>query len=130
MEEETCGRGAWHGQETVPQREETCGRGAWHGQETVPQRRDCRFCRRDVREFTGWGNTQLKVQLKRLEELEYLLVHREQGSRRLVYELLYQRPVQDGTRVLAGLLEVDRLHQTRSGINDQRSGESRPEVGP
>ena len=39
-------------------------------------RDDFRFTRRDVREFTAWGNTQLKVHLKRLEELEYLIVHR------------------------------------------------------
>ena len=36
-------------------------------------RADYRFSRRDIREFTGWGHTQLKVHLKRLEELEYLL---------------------------------------------------------
>jgi hypothetical protein len=31
-----------------------------------------RFTRRDVREATGWGNTQLKVHLGRLVELEYV----------------------------------------------------------
>ena len=36
-------------------------------------RADCRFSRRNVREFTNWGNTQLKIHLKRLQELEYLL---------------------------------------------------------
>ena len=39
-------------------------------------RADYRFSRRDIREFTAWGHTQLKVHLKRLEELEYLLIHR------------------------------------------------------
>jgi hypothetical protein len=34
------------------------------------QRRDFRFSRRQVREVTGWGNTQLKVHLGRLVDLE------------------------------------------------------------
>ncbi|HCU65784.1 MAG TPA: DNA primase, partial [Rheinheimera sp.] len=37
---------------------------------------DYRFSRKDVRNDSGWGNTQLKVHLHRLEEMEYLLVHR------------------------------------------------------
>src|SRR5205823_2417304 len=35
-----------------------------------------RFSRRAVREYTRWGDTQLKIHLGRLTELEYLLVHR------------------------------------------------------
>ena len=35
-----------------------------------------RFSRRQVREITKWGDTQLKIHLARLVELEYLLVHR------------------------------------------------------
>ena len=53
-------------------------------------RADYRFSRRDVREHAGWGNTQLKVHLKRLEELEYLLVHRGGRGQSFVYELLYE----------------------------------------
>jgi DNA primase len=52
------------------------------------ERSDVRFSRRDVREHTGWGNTQLKVHLKRLEELEYQLVHRGRRGQSIVYELL------------------------------------------
>ena len=55
-------------------------------------RADFRFSRREVREATGWGNTQLKVHLKRLEELEYLLVHRGGRGQSIVYELLYEKP--------------------------------------
>ena len=36
------------------------------------ERNDFRFSRRDVRVYTGWGDTQLKLHLHRLEELEYL----------------------------------------------------------
>ena len=54
------------------------------------ERTDFRFSRRDVREYTGWGDTQLKVHLHRLEELEYLLVHRGGRGQSFVYELLFE----------------------------------------
>jgi len=40
---------------------------------------DFRFSRRDVRDYTGWGHTQVRVHLDRLAEMEYLIVH--QGGR-------------------------------------------------
>ena len=49
------------------------------------ERGDFRFSRRDVRAFTGWGDTQLKVHLHRLEELEYLLTHRGGRGQSFVY---------------------------------------------
>ena len=39
-------------------------------------RSEVRFSRREARESTGWSNTQLRVHLGRLEELEYLVTHR------------------------------------------------------
>lgn len=59
------------------------------GKERGTDRADVRFSRRDVREHTGWGHTQLKVHLCRLEELEYLHVHAGGARKRLVYELVY-----------------------------------------
>jgi hypothetical protein len=43
-----------------------------------------RFTRRTVRQYTRWGDTQLRVHLRRLEEMEYLLVRR--GGQGLSYE--------------------------------------------
>ena len=48
-----------------------------------------RFSRRQVREHTRWGDTQLKIHLARLVELEYLLVHRGGRGQSFEYELLY-----------------------------------------
>ena len=45
---------------------------------------DYRFTRRTVRQYTRWGDTQLRVHLRRLEEMEYLIVHR--GGQGLSYE--------------------------------------------
>lgn len=50
-----------------------------------------RFTRRELREATRLGHTQLRVHLARLQELEYLLVHAGGGKRRVLYSLLYDR---------------------------------------
>jgi hypothetical protein len=90
---------------------------------------DYRFSRRDVREHTGWGNTQLKVHLRRLEELEYLLIHRGGRGQSFVYELLLGLPAEPGTKFLAGLIDVDKLRCNRAGSNGQKSGRGRPQAG-
>jgi DNA primase catalytic core len=47
-----------------------------------------RFTRRTVREYTRWGDTQLRAHLTRLEEMEYLLVRRGGNQGQLyVYQL-------------------------------------------
>jgi hypothetical protein len=104
-------------------------------------RGDFRFSRRQVRERTGWGDTQLKVHLGRLVEMEYVIAHRGSGhSQRLGYELVYVRGVGDGP-FLPGLIGADELggheydanrsglESNRSGQNEDRSGPGRPLVG-
>ncbi len=51
------------------------------------ERADYRFSRRQVREYTGWGMTQMRVHLDRLVEMEYLIVHRGGRGQTFVYEL-------------------------------------------
>ena len=98
------------------------------------ERSDYRFSRRDVRAFTGWGDTQLKIHLHRLEELEYLLIHRGGRGQSFVYELLFTRPSDGGKPVLGGLIDVNVLSkrgydENKSGLTAGRSGSSRPQVG-
>jgi DNA primase (bacterial type) len=73
------------------------------------ERCDYRFSRRDVREATGWGDTQLKIHLHRLEEMEYLLIHRGGRGQSIVYELVFTRPANGGKPVLGGLIDVEKL---------------------
>jgi len=73
------------------------------------ERADYRFSRRDVRAYTGWGDTQLKIHLHRLEELEYLLIHRGGRGQSIVYELMFARPSDGGKPVLGGLIDIDKL---------------------
>jgi DNA primase catalytic core len=73
------------------------------------ERADYRFSRRDVRAATGWGDTQLKIHLHRLEELEYLLIHRGGRGQSIVYELMFTRPADGGKPVLGGLIDILKL---------------------
>ena len=97
-------------------------------------RAEYRFCRRDIREFTGWGHTQLKTHLKRLEELEYLMVHRGGRGQSFAYELLYQPSPNPHGRFLARLIDVEQLRRQYdhdwSGQEEQKSGGGRGQVGP
>jgi hypothetical protein len=94
----------------------------------VIRRGDLRFSRRQVRALTGWGDTQLKVHLARLAELEYLLVHRVKAGQGYEYELLYDGAGETGERFLMGLSEPG-----TAGVHaydDRRSGAGRGVVGP
>jgi DNA primase len=84
------------------------------------ERSDYRFSRRDVREATGWGDTQLKTHLHRIEELEYLLIHRGGRGQSIVYELVFTRPKDGGKPVLGGLIDVDKL--SKNGYDGKKSG--------
>ena len=86
-----------------------------------------RFTRRQVREATSWGDTQLKLHLSRLAELEYVMVHRRGAT--FEYELVYDGG--DEGRHLCGLIDVAALGYDgeRSGVNEKRSATGRPTVG-
>jgi hypothetical protein len=111
-----------------------------------------RFTRRQVREGSGWGDTQLKVHLARLVDLELVLAHRgERGG--FAYELSWRGEGGDGTSFLPGLIDPATLTTTtnpatgptpgpgsgpapgrtydgsRSGPGASRPGSGRPPVG-
>ena len=65
------------------------------------------FSRRWLRERTHWGDTQLKVHLRRLEELEYLSLRRS-GQGAFEYRLSGVAVGPDGS-ILAGLLDLASL---------------------
>jgi len=71
--------------------------------------RNHRFSRRDVRGFVGWTDFQIKKHMARLQDLEYLLVHRGGRGQSFVYELLYQGEGEDGEPFLLGLSSLDTL---------------------
>ncbi len=85
------------------------------------ERSDVLFRARQVREFSGWGSSQLHVHLQRLVELEYLIAHRADHGQGFVYELVYDGAGKDGGRFLSGLLDVEKL-RTVHGYDEKRPG--------
>ncbi len=101
------------------------------------ERLDYRFTRATVRRFTGWSDSQLKTHLHRLEELEYLALHRGAPGQSFVYALNFEMDEQ-GKPVLPGLsygAKRARSEGNRSGFSEgvsglegQRSGSSLGQV--
>jgi hypothetical protein len=121
---------------------------AWVSQQCEKQaiqRSDWRFTRRQVREITGWGDTQLKVHLGRLAELEYVLTHRMLRGGGFEYELIYDAQGEAGGRFLMGLADLEAFgHEhnnaphntpvhsydtTQAGVNEAQSAPGRGAVG-
>jgi DNA primase len=95
------------------------------------ERGDYRFSRREAREHTRWGDTQLRTHLDRLVDLELLLVHRGGRGQSFVYELAYDGQGKDGRPFLIGLLDPASLYNSEfAGGNGEFAGSSRPHRGP
>ena len=95
------------------------------------ERLDYRFTRATVRQFTGWSDSQLKTHLHRLEELEYLALHRGVSGQSFVYALNFEmdesgRPVLPGLSYGAKRPRSEEPGSPRTGLGpwggDDRSG--------
>ena len=73
---------------------------------------EVRFTRKDVREATGWSDTQLRLHLDRLADLEYLTAHREGAGGKFVYELVYDGAC-DAKPHLSGLIDITTMRKSR-----------------
>lgn len=92
-----------------------------------------RFSRRQVREYTGLSDTQLRVHLERLTQLEYLLVHRGVRGQSFVYELLFDGPAESEAPHLSGLIDVSTIATTMAssrGSDPHLAGSTRGRSGP
>jgi hypothetical protein len=97
------------------------------------QRADYRFSRRSLRETTRWGDTQLKIHLARLVELEYLIVHRGGRGQSFEYELVFDGEIAGDARHASGLIDVEVLRRAYdaewSGASGAQSAIGRAAVG-
>jgi DNA primase len=95
-------------------------------------RADILFSRRALREAINWGDTQLKIHLARLVELEYVVAYRTRTGG-FDYELVYDVAGDSDKLRFPGLADIDTLTHlydvSRSGQNGTRSGSGRPPVG-
>src|SRR5690554_4693138 len=74
-------------------------------EETGEVEEDITFTRREIREFTGWPDYQIKTYIKQLEDLEYLLIEQVRKGGQFVYRLNHP----NRRRPLKGLLTPDEL---------------------
>ncbi len=77
------------------------------------------FTRRTVREYTRWGDTQLRVHLRRLEEMEYLRVRHGGPGQAFVYQLR-SGDAEEANRKPAG----------SRGVRGDRAGLRKTEAAP
>lgn len=87
-------------------------------QEHIVQK-DYRFSRRDVRAWSGWGETQLRVHLERLMQMEHVLAHRGSRGQSFVYELLHDGDLNGNAPCLPGLIDIEAL-QTATATEGSR----------
>ena len=59
------------------------------------------------------SDTQLRVHLERLTQLEYVLVHRGMRGQSFVYELLFDGPAASEAPHLSGLIDVTTMERSR-----------------
>ncbi len=92
------------------------------------ERGDYRFTRATVRQYTRWGDTQLRGHLRRLEEMEYLRVHHGAPGQTFVYQLNFEMDA-DGRPVLAGLSQLCNYDANCAGVNGDCAGGARAGSG-
>ena len=92
---------------------------------------DVRFTRKEVRDASGWSDTQLRVHLDRLADLEYLTAHREGAGGKFVYELVYDGAC-DAKPHLSGLIDATAISTTAKsrGADGEVAPRSRGDNGP
>ena len=76
----------------------------------------------------SWGNTQIKVHLRRLVDFEYVIVHRGGGGQRVSYELVYSGEGTDGEPFVPGL-GCDGTTGSGRGQDGDQPGVGRHQVG-
>ncbi len=69
------------------------------------------FTRRDIREYSGWSDFQVKTHIRQLEELEYIYSSTGRKGKEYVYELLYTGGGEDGKPFVIGLTEIEQLKE-------------------
>ncbi|EEI9693453.1 DNA primase [Salmonella enterica] len=101
--------------------------------ESGQPRHEWLFTRKQLRDAVQWGDTQLKIHLARLVEMEYLLVHRRGLT--FSYELLFDGDGSADGAHLCGLIDVPEVPEkvqydpARSGVKAAQPGDGRASVG-
>ncbi|MEJ1334505.1 MAG: CHC2 zinc finger domain-containing protein [Candidatus Sedimenticola sp. (ex Thyasira tokunagai)] len=94
------------------------------------KQKDYRFTRRDVRQSICWTDFQIKKHMNRLQDMEYVLIHRGGRGQSFVYELLYQGEGEDGESFVLGLTDMETLNydEKKKPLNPNKEPSSSPQV--
>jgi len=87
-------------------------------------RREYHFNRRQIREYSGWSDFQIRTHIRQLEELEYIYSTVGKRGKEYVYELVYTGGGEDGKPFLIGLTGIKQLAKKadKAGILDDYEG--------
>ncbi|MCP3872694.1 MAG: toprim domain-containing protein [Desulfobacteraceae bacterium] len=79
------------------------------------------FNRRQIREYSGWSDFQVRTHIRQLEDLEYIYSVMGKRGKEYVYELIYNGEGDDGQPFLIGLTEIKQLKEKakKAGINNE-----------
>ncbi len=96
-------------------------------------RHAARFTRRDVRALAGLSDTQARLHLERLVQLEYVIAHAGRNGQRFVYELMFDGEVGSDAVQCIGLMDVAALNtgttESSRGAQANLAGHSRAARG-
>jgi hypothetical protein len=91
---------------------------------------DYRFSRREIREYCNWTDFQVKTHMHKLEELEYVLVHRGSRGKCFIYELLYDGEGQDNQSFMMGLMNINNLKHQYDTNKEHTKSKKKPSSSP
>ena len=82
------------------------------------------FTRRDIREFSGWSDFQIRTHIRQLEDLEYIYSTVGKRGKEYVYELVCTEGGHDGKPFLIGLTDIEQLKEKaeKAGITNNNEG--------
>jgi len=82
------------------------------------------FTRRDIRQYSGWSDFQVKTHIRQLEELEYIYSVMGKKGKEYVYELLVTGEIKEDKPFLVGLVDTEQLKKKakEQGIRDDLEG--------
>ena len=88
------------------------------------KKEDFHFNRRQIREYSGWSDFQVRTHIRQLEDLEYIYSLMGKRGKEYVYELAYNGEGEDGKPFVIGLTDIKQLKEKakEAGITDNNEG--------
>lgn len=80
-------------------------------QKAAEKVREITFTRRDIRDYSGWSDFQVKTHIRQLEELEYIFSLTGRKGKEYVYELVYKGGGEDERPFMIGLADLDEVRK-------------------